>query len=120
MIYIAFSTQSHKLFAKIFCRKFLHCAPMIKIKNKFILYQFIKHNNIAKITLSMRDIKILSLHGWKFIKYNAKFDRTRTKDKKSITCVQFTKNVCRIKNIFIQRPDTLLKHIHKKTPKWAF
>lgn len=120
MIYIAFSTQSHKLFAKIFCRKFRHCAPVIQTQNKFILYQFIKHNNIAKITLSMRDIKILSVHGWKFIKYNAKFDRTRTKDKKSITCVQFTKNTCGIKNIFIQRPDTLFKYTNKKTPKRAF
>lgn len=113
MLYIAFSKQTHKLFAKIFCRNFRHCAPMIKTKDKFVLYQFIKHNNIAEIHLSKRDIKILSVHGWKFVKYNAKFAPQHAKDKKSITCVQFTKNFCGIKNIFIQKPDDLYKYVKK-------
>ena len=116
MLYIAFSKQTHKLFAKVFCRQFRHCAPIIQKQDKFILYQFIKHNNIAEIHLSERDIKILSTKGWKFVKYNTKFDRTRIKDKKSITCVQFTKSVCGIKNKRIITPDNLYKYLNKKTP----
>ena len=113
MIYIAFSMYSHKLSAKIFCRHFKHCAPMIETKDCFILYQFEKRNRIVQIQLSRRDLKILSAHGWEFIQYNAKFAPQHAKETKttSLTCVQFTKHVCGIKNIFMQRPDDLYKYI---------
>jgi hypothetical protein len=116
MIYIAFSKQTHKLFAKIFCRNFRHCAPMIKTKDKFILYQFVERNHIAKIKLSKRDLQILAKHGWEFIQYSNKNAPQHAKDVKtmSLTCVQFTKRICGIKNIFIQRPDDLYKYVKQK------
>lgn len=115
MIYIAFSKQTHKLFAKIFCRNFRHCAPMIKTKDKFILYQFIDRNHIAKIKLSKRDLQILVKHGWEFIQYGNKNAPQHAKGIKptSLTCIQFTKRICGIKNIFIQRPDDLYKYVKK-------
>ena len=116
MTYIAFSMYSHKLSAKMFCKKFRHCAPMIKTKDKFVLYQFVERNHVAKIELSQRDLRILAKHGWEFIQYNAKFAPQHAKDVNtmSLTCVQFTKRVYGIKNIFIQRPDDLYKYAKQK------
>ena len=107
---------SHKLLAKMFCKKFRHCAPMIKTKDKFVLYQFVERNHVAKIELSQRDLRILAKHGWEFIQYNAKFAPQHAKGTKttSLTCVQFTKRVYGIKNIFIQRPDDLYKYAKQK------
>lgn len=111
MIYIGFSKQSHKIFAKLFCSNFKHCAPIIIKQNKCFLYQFTSQRNICIICLYKRDLKILEQYGWKFIKYNNKIDLQNALYKKSLTCVQFTKRFCKIKNIKIQTPDSLLKYI---------
>ena len=120
MIYIAFSKTSHRLYVRILCHKFRHCSPMIKIKNKYVLYQFINSKNVANITLSTRDLKILSGHGWKIIQYDTKFDHTQTLTNKTNTCVQFTKNAIGIKNKLIQTPYGLYKYLIKKCPNGHF
>ena len=113
--YIAFSKTSHKLYARILCRRFRHCAPVIKTKTGFILYQFVNRKNIVPIRLKSRDIKILEHNGWIFIKH--KTSAARIHIKKSLTCVQFTKQVLGITGIFIQTPDQLFNFMHnKKTP----
>ena len=77
-----------------------------------MLYQFVKKNNVAKIPLKLRDIKILEHHGWKFIKYNGKIARTHAlKSKTILTCVQFTKRFCGINKKTIQTPDALFQFL---------
>ena len=114
MIYIGFSTKTHKLFGRILCRHFRHCAPMIITKNKCVLYQFVNKNNVAKISMTQRDIKILEHHNWKFVKYSCKFAPGHALKTKSITCVQFTKHACQIKKITIQTPDALFRFLTKQ------
>ena len=113
--YIAFSKTSHKLYARILCRHFRHCAPVTENNNIFILYQFVNRKNIVPIQLKSRDIKILKRNGWQFIKY--KNNAMPIHIKKSLTCVQFTKKVLKISKIFIQTPDQLFNFVcNKKMP----
>jgi len=114
MLYIGFSTKTHKKFARIVCKYFRHCAPIIMYNDKYVLYQFVDRKNIIPIEIKPRDIQILVQHGWTFIKYNGKFDITIALKSKSMTCVQFTKNLCGIRNITIQTPDGLFKKLNKK------
>ena len=111
MIYIGFSTRSHKISAHILCRHFRHCAPVLLCDNKYILYQFSNMRNIHSIILSERDLKILEKYGWQFIKIHKKANLHCALETKSLTCVQFTKKFCGINNIKIQTPDALFKYI---------
>jgi len=114
IIYIGFSNRSHKLIARIFCRHFKHCAPVIIDKNKCNIYQFTTINNIKIVPVKKRDLKILEHYGWKFIKYNIKNPHMARFNTHTITCVQFTKCFCGIKNIKIQTPFCLFKYLTKK------
>jgi len=112
MLYIGFSNYSNKFYAKIFCKKYKHCAPILVNQNNAIIYQFVHINKIVKIKITKNDLKILKRHGWIFFKYP-----TQTQEKHSplcLTCVQFTKRVCAIKNIKIQTPQALLNYLNKK------
>ncbi len=110
MIYIGFSTHSHKLYARILCKKYKHCAPVIVNKNECIIYQFVNAYKQEKISIKPRDLNILKQHGWTFVKYNCKINP----DTKfvALTCVQFTKHLCGIKNIMIQTPDKLFNFLN--------
>lgn len=114
MLYIAFSSRSHKLYAQILCRKYRHCAPVLMTANKCIIYQFIKRGQIAQISIRPSDINILKHYGWKFIKYDAKFAPTIVLKTKPWTCVQFTKQSIGIRKITIQTPDALLRYLNCK------
>ena len=114
MLYVGFSTKSHKLYTHILCNHFCHCAPVIITNKKCFIYQFTKLNNVVLIPIKKRDIDILKQYGWKFIKYNRPV--TPLPRFKGFTCVQFTKKICGIKNIFIQTPDSLFNYLHKKYP----
>lgn len=111
MIYIGFSTRTHKLYARIFCKRFKHCAPVVINKDKCYLYQFVKRNHIVKITLIRRDLLILKNYGWVFIKYNAKNTPRNAETIPAITCVQFTKKFCHINEKRILTPDDLFRYI---------
>ena len=111
MIYIGFSTRTHKLYARILCKKFKHCAPVVIHNNKCYLYQFVKRKNIVKIPLTQRDLLILEHYGWKFIKYNAKNAPRNAENIPAITCVQFTKRFCHISKKRILTPDDLFRYL---------
>lgn len=65
---IAFSPNTSRIIPRIFCRKIRHCAPIIYIApNRYIMYQFVRHGHIAQIYLNTRAIKLLGIHGWRFI-----------------------------------------------------
>ena len=114
MICIGFSTKTHKLFAKILCKKYRHVAPILIKKDKCVIYQFVRFNKVVPIPIKKRDLRILQQHGWKFVKYACKFDPKRAIKSKPINCVQWTKHACGIKNMAIQTPDALLKYITHK------
>ena len=114
MFYIGFSTQSHKISARLFCKKFRHCAPLYIGTKKCILYQFVSLKKITPIPIRRRDIKILSNHSWIFVKYKCKPNLKHALQAKNLTCVQFTKSVCNIKNKSIQTPDALFRYINNK------
>lgn len=114
MIYIGFSTKTHKLCAKILCKKYRHVAPILITKNKCIIYQFVRFNKVVLIPIKKRDLTVLQKYGWKFVKCTCKFTPKRAIKSKPINCVQFTKRACGIKNIKIQTPDSLLKYITTK------
>ncbi|MBR5904139.1 MAG: hypothetical protein IKZ49_01235 [Alphaproteobacteria bacterium] len=113
MLYIGFSTKTHKILPHIVCKHFRHCAPVKINNNNCVLYQFVRMNKIVKINLSMKDLNILKHYDWKFIKYVHKFDDSGALNSKSITCVQFTKKLCGIKNKNILTPDDLYKYLTK-------
>lgn len=114
MLYIGFSTQSHKISAKLFCKKYRHCAPLYVGQKKCILYQFVSSKQITPILIKHRDIQILSKHSWIFVKYKCTTNLKCALTAKNLTCVQFTKCVCGIKNKSIQTPDALFKYISNK------
>ena len=114
MVYIGFSTKTHKLMGRILCKHFRHCAPIQITKTQIVLYQFVNKNNIVKIPMKLRDINILRHNGWEFIKYSGKFAPGHELKSKSITCVQFTKHVCMINKITIQTPDALFRFLTRQ------
>ena len=112
MLYIGFSNYSNKFYAKIFCKKYKHCAPIVVNKNNAIIYQFVHINKTVKIIVKKSDLKTLERHGWIFIKYPTKIQEIPAL--LCFTCVQYTKRVCGIKNIKIQTPEALLNYLNKK------
>ncbi len=112
MLYIGFSNYSSKLYARLLCNEYKHCAPIIINGDTAVIHQFVHINKIVKITIQKKDLKILRRHGWKFIKYPT--DTERIPDFFYLTCVQFTKSVCGIKNIKIQTPLALFKYLNGK------
>ena len=110
MIIIAFSDKTSKILPRIFCGNLKHCAPIEVNQNGMVLHQFMSHNNISKIKINMRDIKILMAHGWRFVYLPC--DTPRDLDMcRAWTCVQFCKYAIGMKNIFIQTPNALFKEI---------
>ena len=63
MLYIGFSDYSNKFYAKIFCKKYKHCAPIIVNKNDVEIYQFVHLNKIVKIVIRKSDLKLLFSNG---------------------------------------------------------
>lgn len=112
MLYVGFSNYSGKWHAKLFCKKYKHCAPIIFIKNSGTIYQFVHINKIVKIPIKKSDLKLLEQHGWKIIKFAKGIKKTQKTP--CLTCVQFTKKICGIKNIKIQTPLSLFKYLDGK------
>lgn len=112
MLYIGFSNYSHKIHARLFCKKYKHCAPIIVTKDSVAIYQFVCMNKIVKIDIQKNDLQILEKHGWKLVKCPR--DTGNINISCGLTCVQFTKNFCGIKNIWIQTPLALFRYLTEK------
>ncbi len=110
MVIIAFSNKTSKILPRIFCRRFRHCAPIVCVERKLIMYQFTNIHNITPIELNNRDIRILRAHGWRFIyvpidvpdDFNPQY---------AYSCVDLSKHALGIKNKFTQTPYRLYKNI---------
>lgn len=110
MIIIAFAEKTSKILPRILCGKIKHCAPIEMTSDNLIMHQFISRGNIAQIKLNMRDIKILTAHGWRFVYLPC--DTPRDLDTcRAWTCVQFCKYAIGMRNIFIQTPNELFKAV---------
>ena len=112
MLYIGFSNYSNKIHARLFCKYFKHCAPIIIKGNTVVIYQFVHINKIVKINITKKDLKLFKKHGWVFVKYHA--NKAQIPNSHGLTCVQFTKCVCGIKNVKIQTPLALFKYLNQK------
>ena len=110
MVIIAFSNKTSKILPRIICRHFRHCAPIFRIDNKLIMYQFTNMHNITKIELHNRDIAILRAHGWRFIYIptDAPHDFATIH---AYSCVCLSKRAIGIHNKLIQTPYALYKYI---------
>lgn len=117
MIIIGFSTKTSKILPRILCKHFKHCAPIIKVGENFLMYQFVKHNDIKAIPITSYGLKLLKGAGWKFIKTNLK-PAKYPKSYNAVTCVCFTKKFIGIHAPFIQTPDALYRKL--KRPKGRF
>lgn len=111
MIIIAFAHKSSKKIPNLICKKFKHVAPIILNKNKMQMLQFVRKNNIHKINLKMRDIKILKKHGWFFIFTNNNIP-CDFQPNKAWSCVDLCKRALGIKQHWIQTPDALYRHLN--------
>lgn len=114
MIYIGFSNKSHKLYTKILCKNFRHCATVLIKKDSGVIYQFVQPGKIVLIPIRKKDIKTLEKYGWLFIRYNKNKINNKKEGVKCLTCVQYTKHLCGIRNIKIQTPDALFKYLSNK------
>lgn len=117
MIIIGFSTKTSKILPRILCKHFKHCAPIIKVGENFLMYQFIKHNDIKTIPMTAQGLGLLKRAGWQFVKINKK-PLKNLKRYKAITCVCFTKKFIGMHELFIQTPDALYRKL--KRPKGRF
>ena len=110
MIIIGFSKKSSLVLPKILCRNFKHCVVIVPHKNNLIMYQFVRRGNVANINISNQSIGQLRRFGWTFI--YLPYDIAHNFNPYSArTCVDMAKSALKIKNIFIQTPDSLYRHI---------
>ena len=107
MVIIGCAQKSTKVLPNIFCKKFRHCAVIVRRGAEFTLYQFVSHGHIEKIILRARDMKMLQQHGWCFVYVPC--DLPRNFPRKNWTCVNMAKNAIKMRAPFIQTPDALYR-----------
>lgn len=117
MIIIAFSNKTSKIIPNIVCRKYKHVAPIVPHNDKYIMYQFISPGKIKKIVLRLRDITVLHAYGWDFLYLENKDVSYNFAVYHARTCVDFTKRIIGLKNIFIQTPWKLYKTLNSVNPR---
>ncbi|MBP5485221.1 MAG: hypothetical protein J6Y07_00735 [Alphaproteobacteria bacterium] len=109
MVIIGFAQQSSKILPNIFCKKFKHCAVIVRNATEFTLYQFVSHGHIEKIHLRAKDMKVLQQYGWCFVYVPCELSRNFPR--KNWTCVNMAKNAIQLRAPFIQTPDALYRAI---------
>ena len=111
MIISAFSKKTSKFLPNLICRRYKHVAPIIPDGKELIMYQFVRPGDIAKIKIQLRDLTILKSHGWDFVYIDGAALPHDYNPYLARTCVDLTKHILCIKNIFIQTPLALYKKI---------
>ena len=113
MIIVGFTHKTSKILPRIFCRRFRHCAPVvIEQQGKMTLYQFVSHNNIVQIPITMRDLRLLRAHGWIFVCIPNVTHRI-SKHPTMRTCVELTCQTIGIHRPYPITPYGLYKKIKK-------
>lgn len=109
MIIVSFAPKTSKILPNIFCKKFKHCAIIVRNEKNFILYQFVSHGHIEQIRLCARDIKMLQKYGWCFVYVPCELPRNFPH--RYWTCVNMAKDAIKMHTPFIQTPDALYRAI---------
>jgi|GEM_PF-676934 len=107
---IGFTHKTKKILPRIFCRKFRHCAVILKYNNNYLMLQFISKNKIHLILLKKRDIMILKRNEWVFTNIFINCS-SAINYISSFTCVSFAKRILGIHAPFIWTPYQLYKYI---------
>lgn len=110
MVIIAFAPKSSKILPNLLCRKFRHCAVIIRKENGFTMYQFVSHKKVKRISLHQRDITILGRNGWRFV-YIPCMLRHNFNPAIAWSCVDMAKRAIGLKSFWIQTPYDLYKRI---------
>ncbi|MFQ6702813.1 MAG: hypothetical protein ACLRFO_01240 [Alphaproteobacteria bacterium] len=105
---IAFSNKTSKILPRILCGELKHVAPITGTGNKMILHQFIRPGKIAQIPIQARDLGLLAMYGWKFIRMPNMQPQTFN-PRHIYTCVHLTKRMIGMRNICVQTPNALYK-----------
>lgn len=110
MIIVAFSDKTSKILPRVFCGKWKHVAPIVALNDNLVMYQFVRCGRVEKISLKMRDIKILQSYGWRFVYLPCALPHDfNPKDAK--TCVEMTKRAIGIRCWHLQTPGALFRHL---------
>lgn len=78
------------------------------------MYQFVRAGNIVKISLSLRDLKLLRAHGWEFVYLPGRQPTPTINAGRTATCVIFTKRAIGLHHMRIQTPDALYRFLKTK------
>lgn len=114
MIIVGFTYKTSKILPRIFCRRFRHCAPVvIEQHGKMVLHQFIRHNNIEQIPITMRDLRLLRAHGWTFVCIPNMSRHHRLTPYRARTCVELTCHIIGIHGLHPITPYGLYRKIKK-------
>ena len=110
MVIIAFAPKSSKFLPNIFCKRFRHCAVIVRRNKDFIMYQFTMHKRTEQIPLRQRDIRILAAHGWHFVYIPCEIEY-QFNPGAAWTCVGMAKRAIKIHAPWILTPYALYKWI---------
>ncbi len=112
MVIIAFSEKTSKIFPRIVCRRFRHCAPIIPTGRHMIMYQFTTPGRIAKIKIDMSGLRRLRAAGWRFV-YVPGAAAPDFDGRRAPTCVALSKRALSLHAPQIQTPDALYNYLRK-------
>lgn len=111
MMIIAFSDKTGKMLPRVVCKKFKHCAPIVRTDCGLVMYHFVRRGHIYKIKLRDCDIRRMTQMGWKFCYINGECNRYFNPHH-AMTCVGLTKRAIGIHRWQIQTPDSLYRYLN--------
>lgn len=111
-IVVAFTHNSNKKTARVFCRRFRHCCVLFPAGNGGFTLVQIGLNGVRLIPVGPREIKIMKKQGWKFAKTQIKPCESYSFN--FLTCVGFAKRALGIRNLFIWTPDQLYNKLRQR------
>jgi len=122
---VAFTRNSNKFWARVFCRHFRHCVVLFPMDAQYILVQ-IGIDGVRLFAVDAAAIRRMKRAGWVFVKVVGADNYPPRARKRALyraqyiaplqllTCVGFAKRAVGIRASFIWTPDQLYKHLHHR------
>ncbi len=113
MIIVGFTHKTSKIFPRLFCHRFRHCAPIVIDANgQMILYQFVRRGHVSQIPITPRGLQRLRANGWRFIILSgAPHNEFNRHTNYAPTCVALTRHAIGIHGMRPITPYGLYKQI---------
>ncbi|MDR0967284.1 MAG: hypothetical protein LBL75_00400 [Rickettsiales bacterium] len=113
---IGFTHSGRSIPARLFCRRFRHCAIIIKVQISDCKYDYVMFvvggGRVSPVFLRARDLKILVSYGWVFVNVpSAGFKVQMLSVRSPRSCVSFAKRALGIRAPFVITPEGLYKKI---------